>query len=69
MRFFRAIINAMTTRNEEHRTLSQRKARTNLRLLPETKRKLALVKERLGMSETAYIEMALRAQFHKDRIE
>jgi hypothetical protein len=51
------------------RPYGQEKARTNIRLLPQTKRKLTLAKEQLHMSETACIEDALRDWFRKKRIE
>jgi hypothetical protein len=60
----------MTTMNpDKPRPYGRDKARTNIRLLPETKERLARAKERLHMSETACIEAALRLWFRKEEIE
>jgi hypothetical protein len=58
-----------TAKTDKPRAYGQDKARTNLRLLPETKERLRRAKEKLHMSETACIEDALRLWFHKKEIE
>ena len=63
------MIPLMTTKTTTKPITSQTKARTNLRLLPETKRKLAVAKQKLAMSETACIEAALRLWFRREEIE
>jgi hypothetical protein len=39
------------------------------RLTPDTVRKLQAGAQEYGMSETVYVELALKAQFKKDKIE
>jgi predicted HicB family RNase H-like nuclease len=41
----------------------------NLRFTPETIRKLKIAAQKEGVSETVYVEKALRAQFRKDGIK
>jgi hypothetical protein len=59
----------MTTTKPAKRPYGQDKARTNIRLLPETKERLARAKRKLAMSETACIEAALRLWFRKEGID
>ena len=58
-----------TTKPQKPRAYGQDKARTNIRLLPETKERLVRAKEKLHMSETACIEAALRLWFRKEEIQ
>jgi hypothetical protein len=53
--------------NEEKSEQSRKtKIRLNIRLWNTTKERLVIAAEKLGVSETAVIEMALREKFAKD---
>jgi hypothetical protein len=58
-----------TKKKEKPRPYGQDKARTNIRLLPETKERLSRAKEKLHMSETAMVEAGLRLFFRQERID
>jgi hypothetical protein len=51
------------------RLYGQNKQPKNLRFTPETIRKLKQASAQEGVSETVYVELALKAQFKKDQIE
>ena len=57
------------TKENKRRPYGQNKKPKTIRLTPEAIRRLGLATGKTGMSESAYIEMALRAQFRKDEIE
>jgi hypothetical protein len=61
------------TKEKEHsrkpRPYGLDKRPKNVRLTPEAIRKLEIASEKTGMSESVYIEQALRVQFRKDDIE
>jgi antitoxin component of RelBE/YafQ-DinJ toxin-antitoxin module len=59
-----------TTKTTKTRKQSTRaKVRLNIRLWDTTKERLGIAAEKLGVSETDVIEMALREKFAKDGIE
>jgi hypothetical protein len=51
------------------RSYGQHKKTKTLRFTPETFKKLRAASVKSGLSETAYVEQALKAQFKKDGIE
>jgi ribosomal protein L20A (L18A) len=53
---------------EEPRPYGQNKKPKTLRFTPETFRKLREASRRQGVSETVYVELALRDKFRKDGI-
>ena len=58
------VMRTRTTKRED-----DDKVRLNIRILPETKRRLELAKRKLNMSETACIEAGLRLWFRQEGIE
>jgi hypothetical protein len=56
----------MTTKTKKR---TRTKVRLNIRLWEETKERLVIAAEKLGVSETDVIEMALREKFAKDGIQ
>jgi len=51
------------------RSYGQNKKTKTLRFTPETFKKLRAASIKSGLSETAYVEQALKAQFKRDGIE
>jgi predicted HicB family RNase H-like nuclease len=51
---------------DKPRPYGQGKRPKNLRFTPETLRKLAAAASREGVSETVYVELALKDRFRKD---
>jgi hypothetical protein len=58
----------MTTTKTKKRS-DRTKVRLNIRLWQQTKQRLVIAADRLGVSETDVIEMALREKFAKDGIQ
>lgn len=58
-----------TNQADLSRPYGQNKRPKNLRFTPETLRKLKQASLQEGVSETVYVELALKAQFKKDNIQ
>jgi hypothetical protein len=56
-------------KEEKPRPYGQQKRPKNLRFTPETLRKLKQASAEQGVSETVYVELALKDRFKKDGIK
>jgi hypothetical protein len=57
------------TKENKPRPYGQNKKPKTLRFTPETIRKLRIAASQQGVSETVYVELALRDRFRKDSIQ
>jgi hypothetical protein len=55
--------------SKEVRSYGQQKKTKSLRFTPETFKKLRAASIKAGVSETVYVELALKAQFKKDGVQ